>query len=240
MRSFALLWLTQITCTTAGFNCSQLFAKEPCNKTTRRTAVCVTGTARNFASPQIHGSLKSHVVDRLTKNVTVFAYLKLADRQGRITREGLAAEQDARQMHANRTRVLQAARNLGVRKVKLSEGTHSNVPNCNNYDRFVDRTCKNGRRPPVKSPAGTVNYRDSLIGQLDNKLQCYNMISDHENKTGSAFEFVVIVRPDLLWLRPITPLWCEKPEEQGKSGIIAAADLAFMLERRHAEAVNAL
>ena len=53
----------------------------------------------------------------------------------------------------------------------------------------------------------------SLVGQLNSRLRCYELLEAEEKRRGTAFDWVVLTRPDLTWWSLVTPICLLDPSK---------------------------
>lgn len=83
---------------------------------------------------------------------------------------------------------------------------------------------------------GADAYHQSLLGQLDNRNQCFDMVVAHEAAYGISFDHVLVVRPDLTWFQPMRP-WCLIEALRNNDGsALRSWDWVFLLPRAAAAA----
>jgi len=157
-------------------------------------AVCLVGMARTFAHELVHRSFGEYVLQSLGCPVTAFAHLKLDDARGDTSRAAGGL------IRANATLVRAAAARIGIprERVHLTHDGGFEHPTCPDYPPAFDAN---------KTHLGSPNHYESLLGQLYNRKRCYDMVEAHEAATGSAFDWILLTRPDLTWYRPMKP-WC--------------------------------
>ena len=168
-----------------------------------QVALCLGGAARTFAHHVVYRTLKANFIDAYGGNLTTFAYLKLEDERGSVLEDGVSAKQGVRvgdTTRADLSSVLYALRHIGVDEARMDLvlGNHSApAPACGDYTARHDGLGVRNSRA----------YYKSLLGQIENRKKCYDMVVAHEERTGVRFASVIFARPDLAWPFPIVP-WC--------------------------------
>ena len=158
-------------------------------------ALCLAGAARTFQNKLVHRSLKENVIERLGAPVTTFAFLKLSDGRG-DSRPGFNGSIEATRIGVSRALAL-----LGVTRLQLKNTSYNAPPLCSNYPTYRTRIeCPNCH---VDGAA----HQQSLLGQLEGRAMCYQMISEYERRRDHTFDSVLVVRPDLTWYDSVAP-WC--------------------------------
>lgn len=152
-------------------------------------AVCIAGAARTLTTPLLQVSIRDNLVRAIGGAVTVLAAVKLEDTRG---------NKDAGPMDAEKDPVTSAlsfiAGGSQEHTSRLSEGAElsgdSDAPTC------------------YGSPRWETNFL-SLIGQLNGRKACGEMLEAEEARRGSRFDWVVLTRPDLAWWSSVRPvcLW---------------------------------
>ncbi|KAH8043487.1 hypothetical protein JL722_15197 [Aureococcus anophagefferens] len=144
---------------------------------------------------------KANFIDAYGGNLTTFAYLKLEDERGSVLEDGVSAKQGVRvgdTTRADLSSVLYALRHIGVDEARMDLvlGNHSApAPACGDYRARHDGL---GVRDSLA-------YYKSLLGQIENRKKCYDMVVAHESLRASPRPSYS--RPDLAWPFPIVP-WC--------------------------------
>lgn len=166
----------------------------------------------------MHRSVKENVIDRLGAPVTTFAHLKLGDARG-DGRKGYNAK-----IRATAAGVRKAANAIGVARLELKNESFNQPPDCPNYPHYANRS---------ECPGCFIDSSDhqqSLLGQLEGRAKCYEMLKDHEAREAADFSFdwVLYARADITWYDAVSP-WC-------RHGLPKRfADWVFLLERKEAE-----
>ena len=121
--------------------------------------------------------------------------------------------------NASRSAVNHALTRLGVEInsscCRVIEGhIMDKPPTCNNYGIFLEKVEGGGQRK------WTTRNRDSLIGQLQNRAGCYDLIAAQEQQQGWLYDYILYTCPDVVWYRPVLP-WCQwitshLPREAGR------------------------
>ena len=161
-------------------------------------ALCVSGAARTFANQLVHRSLLENFIQRIGARVVPMAFLKLNDGRG-DERAGFNAK-----IHAEEDATRGAAAAIGVDEHDLivKQDSYNPPPNCSGYAMFGPGHCKDD----CDHMEGVSNQQ-SLLGQLENRAKCFELMEQHEKRTGTRFDWLVVARPDLTWFRPVAP-WC--------------------------------
>ena len=153
--------------------------------------MCFAGSARTLQKPTLYRTIKTNLIDAFGGDTTVFAALKLEDDRG-DRREGFNGL-----VTTEREKVLHALQHMGLKRPEhaiISEAT----------------TLPNSRSPVCGIPAYAQVGRardlfDSLVGQLNNRHACHDLISAEEVRSGTPFTYVIYSRPDLSWPIPVWP-----------------------------------
>lgn len=200
-----------------------------------KVAMCLGGAARTFSNHVVYRTIKANLIDAFGADATVFAYLKLRDERGSVLEDGVTT---SRAVHTGDTTdaelfsVLAALRHVGVAEERaiIVPGNYSApYPSCPNY-----RLAHNGTG--VKdSPA----YLASLLGQIEARRRCYDLVAAHERRHGMAFDSVVFLRPDLAWPFAVPP-WCAhnfliNRKKQDWVWWLMRADAELALAKPHAD-----
>ena len=156
-----------------------------------KVAICFAGAARTLQQPTVYRSIKTNLIDAFGGDTTIFAALKLEDERGDRRPEfgGLIATE--------RDKVMHALHHLGLKRPEHAIVTEA-------------AALPNSRLPVCGTPSYAQSGRahdlfDSLVGQLNNRHACHDLISAEEERSGSAFVYVIYTRPDLSWPLPLWP-----------------------------------
>lgn len=160
-----------------------------------RIALCLSGAARTFEHKLVHRSIKENVLERLGAPVTTFAFLKLGDARS-DSRSEYGATIEATEAGVRRT-----ARVLRVARLELKNASHNAPPQCSNYPTYRSR-----EECPECHKGGTA-HQQSILGQLEGRAKCFEMLSAHEERENRTFDWVLVARPDLTWWDAVAP-WC--------------------------------
>lgn len=162
-----------------------------------RVAMCFHGSARSFPHRSIHRSLRANVIDAFgAAHTTVFLNTKRIDARG-----DPRASQGRIFDEVSREDIVAAAKHLGVRDehIRIEDGPNVELPNCSNYE------TENGKRTQTGNVQRTQAHYFSLAGQVLARKICMDMIETEENRTGKAFDFVILSRVDLTAYAPLKP-----------------------------------
>ena len=171
----------------------------PCGSPTTKLAVCLSGHARTLPRVLSFRSLQTNLIAAFgARETTVFAYIKLADAQSGVRWPGLGLKA---KLDASPRVVLAALRQLGVRPEHVRLLNHSGevaLPRCNVSYVFRQQYASFRRE----------TY-DSIMGQLDNRKVCYDLVRREEMQARIRYNHVIVARPDLVWPVPVDPscLW---------------------------------
>jgi len=156
-----------------------------------RVAVCLAGHARTFQQPLVYRSTRANLIEAFGGNVTVMAALKLEDASGNAARAKNHGLVDARG-----SKVAVALQHLGVaaHNLRLRHGnaTASMPARCNSS--FSER-----------SHAGSIASFHSLLGQLESRRACHELVLQAEARDALRFDFIWYARPDMVWPLPVYP-----------------------------------
>jgi hypothetical protein len=188
-------------------------------------AVCLGGSSRTFTNQLVFQSLRDNVLNSFGAKTTLFAYIKTHDArnvEGMFSFREQLVNGDVAQVAAVLKRL--GAADSNVRILPVTEPL-APPPDCPGYPAYNESS---------NNQLATQSYRSSLIGQIQSKHECFNLISAHENSTGQRFTWVMFARPDLLWYTPV-PAWCtiSAAVEQG----VRKTMWAFLFHRDKAEHV---
>lgn len=56
-----------------------------------------------------------------------------------------------------------------------------------------------------KYMTGSPDQALSLLGQLETRSACYELLESAEERAGRPFDYVILSRPDLMWFTPVVP-----------------------------------
>ena len=182
-----------------------------------RVAFCLSGHARTFAHPLAHRTIIQHFVDGYGGRSTLFAYLKLHD-------ETATRAQHTR-VHASKAHLYEAlaAMRVPLENTRVVAGDRASLsfPRCN-----VTPTFSNKHASYRQS-----NYH-AILGQLDNRKVCYDMITHHEMWRGVRFDHVFVIRPDMIFPFMVPP-HCSAAWHHEAVG--CRYDFAYSIPRRFLE-----
>lgn len=152
-----------------------------------RVAVCIAGTARSVVQPLVHQTLRTNLIEAFGGNADLFAYIRLIDG------------------HSNPAFKDSVVDGADVRAALL----HIGVPVEHSE---VDSTTANVTMPECavashNAPVSWDNprYQASAFGQIHNRYKCYSAIADAEARHDQRYEYVITVRPDLVWPVAVRP-----------------------------------
>jgi len=168
-----------------------------CSSFTRpKVAMCFHGAARSFPNTLIHTSMKQNLVDALGADSTVFLHLTRKDARG-DTRDSFGGTfPDPSQEDINA-----AANVLGVpaAQMKILEGPNMELPACPNFNANYEERRKS------TDHVNSMGYLYSLAGQISHREGCMQLIREHEKRTNTKFDAVILSRADLTFYNAMPP-----------------------------------
>lgn len=221
-----------------------------------RVAVCISGTARTFATPLVLEKLHRNFVRQLgDEPARLFLHIKSADSgksEGSLSFSATSANaaQLAKRLKSNDWLASGVVSEAVI--VHGASSARSDIHGVPHFAVMGTRTtlerwqawkatrCKAKQFTGGSSPPCCVLYGD-YIERADNEerlLQnfigwrwCRAAIHRHEARTGARFDLVAFTRPDLVWWRPITP-WCDYGHRSHMVSCNAAGcDMAWVVPR---------
>ena len=158
-----------------------------------RLALCLTGHARTLPSPLSYRTLAGNLIAAFGAATTIFAHIKLGDAQSGVHWPLPKGSSNSKkpEVHTTAADVWSTLSWLGVRPkharlVKASAA--ASYPSCNVTYRFS----------PQFASLRFETYA-TIMGQLENRKACYDLIVQAEEAEGGRFDHVFITRPDLIW-----------------------------------------
>lgn len=172
--------LSSTTCTatrTADLVCA--------NSARPRTALCLHGQPRTLSHPLVYRTVRSFVIEAFGGDFTSFASLNMP-----------AAGTDHWYLSEQNDEAVKAA----LDHIGVSEQNR----------RLVYNVSANQSLPPQcgHSPSTDPKYHGHFVGTavaVSNRASCMQLIEADEKRTTRPFDFVLLQRADLMWLRPMSP-----------------------------------
>jgi len=153
-------------------------------------AVLLGGSARILEAPLLFRSIRSHLIDAIGGDVTVFAALKVSDATGHHQQNANASIHE----------VMKAVQHIAGFSDELGARVLFSTTDTLPGD-LSPPTCYG---TPLNGSARSDKFA-SLTGQLNTRRALAKLLEEEETLRGERFDWVVLTRPDLAWYASILP-----------------------------------
>ena len=156
-------------------------------ETKPKIAYIFAGSARSFACPHVHWSIKSHLIDALGGDPYVFVRISLEDNINTKTGTGVLKHVDY-----SENDVINILQILNPKKIE--------------YFTFSTQLIEMERLYPEK--IHSVFRKNDLrrYSMFYHRCQGYKLATNYEEEHNIVFDWIVLVRLDAAWLEPILPI----------------------------------
>ena len=152
-----------------------------------KIAYIFAGSARSFACPRVHWSIKSHLIDALGGDPHVFVRMSMEDNVNVKTGLGVLKNLDYDENDVNNLLKV-----LNPKKVEFFSFSNQSI----DMQRLHPETIH------------TVFRENDLrrYSMFFHRCQAYKLALEYEQENDMKFDWVVLVRVDAAWLEPILPI----------------------------------
>jgi hypothetical protein len=152
-----------------------------------KIAYVFAGSARSFACPKVHWSIRAHLIDAFGGEPHVFVRLSLEDNVNVKTGSGIL-----KNLNYGQNDVLDILKVLDPKKVE--------------YFRFSEHIEEMQRLYPGDSHTAFRENDLRRYSMFFHRCMAYKMAAAYEVERGIRFDWVVLVRLDAAWLEPVLPI----------------------------------